>query len=56
MDADLLPEVHGEAHVPDVTLAVIEAAQHRHVGLVGLDAVDVILHLARLPAYDGVLT
>lgn len=51
----LLPKVHGEAHVPDVTLAVVEASQDGHVRLIGLDAVHLVLHLARLPAHDGVL-
>lgn len=51
----LLPEVHREAHVPNVTLAVIEASQNRHVRLVGFDVVDVVLHLSRFPADDGVL-
>lgn len=27
----LLPEVHGEAHVPNVTLAVIKASENRYV-------------------------
>ena len=53
---DLLPEVHGEAHVPDVTLAVVEASQDGHVGLVGFDVVDVVLHLPWFPAHDGVFT
>lgn len=51
----LLPEVHGEAHVPNVTLAVVEPSQDRHVGLVGFDVVDVVLHLSWFPADDGVL-
>lgn len=51
----LLPEVHGETHVPDVTLAIVEASQDGHIGLVGLDVVHLVLHLAWLPAHDGVL-
>lgn len=53
---DLLPEVHGEAHVPNVTLAVVKAAQDGHVGLVGFDVVDVVLHLPWFPADDGIFT
>lgn len=55
-EAHLLPEVHGEAHVPDVTLAVVEASQDGHVGLVGFDVVHVVLHFSWFPANDGVLT
>lgn len=55
-EAHLLPEVHGEAHVPDVALAVVKASQDGHVGLVGFDAVHVVLHFPWFPANDGVLT
>ena len=55
-DAYLLPEVHGEAHVPDVTLAVVKATEDGHVRLVGLNAVNIVLHLPWLPAHNGVLT
>lgn len=54
-EAHLLPEVHGEAHVPDVTLAVVEASQDGHVGLVGFDVVHLVLHFSWFPANDGVL-
>lgn len=52
----LLPEVHREAHVPDVTLTVVESAQNGHVGFTGLDVVNIILHLPGFPAHDGVFT
>lgn len=52
----LLPEVHREAHVPDVTLTVVEAAQNSHIGLTGLDVVNIILHLPGFPAHNGVFT
>lgn len=52
--AHLLPEVHGEAHVPDVTLAVVKAPQDGHIGFVGLDVVNVVLHLSWFPTDNGV--
>lgn len=51
-----MPEVHRETHVPDVTLAVVEAAQNGHVRLAGLDVVDIVLHLPGFPAHDGIFT
>lgn len=52
----LLPEVHREAHVPDVTLTVVKSAQNGHVGFTGLDVINIILHLPGFPAHDGVFT
>lgn len=54
--SNLLPEVHGEAHVPNVTLTVIEAAQNRHIRLVRFDAVDVVFHLPRFPTHNCIFT